>query len=459
MDLDVALRTAIDTFGPSILAEERLLNIIDDYGAFANNRSFRVVFRDLIKSGVIRKLHESKNKSHIFFDKLITDFLSIYPYKEDIVISIVEHSKKGIIERKSSINDFFPMNGIVIGNTSFKSLEEKGYNVKLFNDGAKVVTINGIIYSNCMEKTDIVDAIWKDEEGSIPLPEKMSSHGLSFSSSYKDWIDYFRKLNYRIIESAHTYMGSGVLNNEICQIDRIISYDDKLLCELHFGYDSTKYSQLPITQNNTLKYMQFTLKHVIKQNKDDQSKYITTKKGLDIYNYCIDNKDIALFFPLCGITLGVTSFLYLEDQGIKTMPYLSLDDVFFGDYDKYGNLDNCGVVTMASMSRFHAHIPVHWENINFTWSMSMIECMTFFPNIGFSITKTKEAMVSKENNRSFFDAEIEVMSPTKSMMIRLIFYLEQFGNNMVDKYTPNTLWQLEFRVNKSHIFNSINSSN
>lgn len=66
--LHIALKEAIDQFGMEILTDVKLVNILLDYGAFADTPASKVILKEMIVGGYCRKIcNLGKKKSFIFF--------------------------------------------------------------------------------------------------------------------------------------------------------------------------------------------------------------------------------------------------------------------------------------------------------------------------------------------------------------------------------------------------------
>lgn len=96
MNLELAIKQAIKDFGTNILIEPRLVNILNDYGIFREDKASMFVISELIKAHILTNLcadiknnfAESGEKKGIV-DLYVNKVLSLYPFRDDAVRSIL----------------------------------------------------------------------------------------------------------------------------------------------------------------------------------------------------------------------------------------------------------------------------------------------------------------------------------------------------------------------------------
>ena len=88
MELSQAISKAIKEFGKDIITESRFVNILADYDAFAESRQMRMVVKEMIEQGFIKRLisfdpttADTKEK----INSLVYEALNIFPFREDVV--------------------------------------------------------------------------------------------------------------------------------------------------------------------------------------------------------------------------------------------------------------------------------------------------------------------------------------------------------------------------------------
>lgn len=93
MNIQKAIRKAVMEFGDSIIIEKRLINILNDYGAFRENRALRAVLVDMLAVKLYVPLLTTSVDDMVkrgFRQSLSINFRKTYPYQEDVVNDIVE---------------------------------------------------------------------------------------------------------------------------------------------------------------------------------------------------------------------------------------------------------------------------------------------------------------------------------------------------------------------------------
>lgn len=163
MELSQAILQAIKEFGKNVITEPRLVNILADYGVFAETRILRIVIRDMVEQGFTRKFVDLKcQKKYVdeIINSYVHDALNIFPYREDLIHTIVKalvtattrnNSTRGAkkqkqinTERQSNpLTDFYLSKD---GKTLIKAKKRIGTTV-VIPDGVEVIKENAF-YDN-----------------------------------------------------------------------------------------------------------------------------------------------------------------------------------------------------------------------------------------------------------------------------------------------------------------------
>ena len=95
MELQQAIKKAFDDFGYKVVTESRFINILNDYGAFQDDKASMFVIQTLIKERILIRVCEDIssnsyiNSSNVLVSKFANRLLQIYPYREDIVYDVL----------------------------------------------------------------------------------------------------------------------------------------------------------------------------------------------------------------------------------------------------------------------------------------------------------------------------------------------------------------------------------
>ncbi len=99
--------------------------------------------------------------------------------------------------KNTSINQFFPIWGITLGETKWKEAEEMGYKVIIDKDD-KYITIHGVYFWAFHGRSWFNHIYWG--RNSIDFPYKW--RGFSWENSYMEWINVFEKMGYKLIKKT-----------------------------------------------------------------------------------------------------------------------------------------------------------------------------------------------------------------------------------------------------------------
>lgn len=270
MNLSTAIKKTIAEFGLSVISEFRFLNILADYGAFNNERSARIVLKELIGDGYFEKVLQGIAKQEnpdILIKRISHDIIDRYPYREDVVLSIVEGivnaGFQGIVvpEISTSIvlssvatsenivtsfetdempiitewtTFFAPFPGFIFGKTTISDLIELGGKPLslTFLDYYCSCDLNNVHY-NHVDQDGIIKMFQLDEY-SFPI------WNVDREWSYDDWISYFINKQFIIKEKEPLVIGlsdmffrayspdcSIILDLAFCNRKRIYGFDKK----------------------------------------------------------------------------------------------------------------------------------------------------------------------------------------------------------------------------------------
>ena len=147
----------------------------------------------------------------------------------------------------SSLNDFFPIFGITLGETTWKQAEDMGLKVEIGKEGLdRHIYVENIAFWDHNGEGIFTSLYWVYHHCDFsPL---WKSKGFSWDKSYEEWLEVFKKLGFTIEiteePSQEEYSGYDTLSAEFWAT----SPDGKLSFDLHFAYrDNGCYTSSPKT--------------------------------------------------------------------------------------------------------------------------------------------------------------------------------------------------------------------
>ncbi len=148
----------------------------------------------------------------------------------------------------STFNDFFPLFGVTLGNTTWKQIEDMGNKVEKYGSReGRCTRINNVHFWDSNGEGVFTSISWSFYDGS-DFPLLWKSKGFSWENSYDEWIDVFKNLSFIITvkkqPTQSEYSGRNVLSAKF----EALSSDGSLSFELDFNYrDNGSYTSSPNT--------------------------------------------------------------------------------------------------------------------------------------------------------------------------------------------------------------------
>lgn len=137
----------------------------------------------------------------------------------------------------SAINDFFPLFGVTLGKTTWKDVEDMGYDVNIWKNGPKRYTfINGVTFWDHKGEGVFANLYWTRSWRGNEMPSLWEANGFSWDYSYEEWLEVFQKLGYAITvreePSKKEWDGRTVLSAKF----DALSPDSTLEFDMDFDY-------------------------------------------------------------------------------------------------------------------------------------------------------------------------------------------------------------------------------
>jgi superfamily II DNA or RNA helicase len=205
-----------------------------------------------------------------------------------------EHKQNEIIEglkdvSPATLDDFFPISGIILGKTTWKDVEDLGYKVDADNNGQdRVAEVNNVNFWDKGGKGIFTSMLWTKHGGDFPLA--WNSKGFSWELSYNEWIDLFKNMGFNIEITRQPYIMLLEGRDYFCAVFKAFSPDRTLAFELEFfGWKNGAYTTSP----NTLYYIRVeyggklvtdALPYDHKQKSGEEKTEVTLKKNDEATN-------------------------------------------------------------------------------------------------------------------------------------------------------------------------------
>ena len=152
-------------------------------------------------------------------------------------------------DRSSSLNDFFPLFGIILGETTWKQAEDMGHAVEIWKGGpTRKTRMEGMTLWDDDGKGVFTSLYWIRPYMNAFFPSIWESKGFSWDNSYDEWMDVFKKLGFNVTvkqqPSQKDFSGRTTLSARF----EALSPDGKLLFEMIFDCgDAGCYTSSPKT--------------------------------------------------------------------------------------------------------------------------------------------------------------------------------------------------------------------
>ena len=230
------------------------------------------------------------------------------------------------------------------------------------------------------------------------LPDTWKKAGLSFSMSYIEWMDWLKQHSFVI--TVAEWKNGKIINSKMEAYD----YNHDLLIELDFSYNGNS----------------------------------TTKKGT-LYSISLSRKriktsttDYGSYFPIDGVTPGVTSANQMRQMGIDVNG--SRGEI--GEHSFWLGSRNTNIVD---------HVTIYENKLPLEWTSGAVIIMTynkwikFFKDNGFIITKNEP---ETEPNASY--PKLRAINPEVGIKIYVSF--RKSFSISVDGDNPDVVWQYDVNV-------------
>ena len=217
----------------SLSAYEPLVNYLKDYHAIQliiekpfqevskNKRDIKQI-PDLPDHGVIEQSDFSMEKANTIF----STNPKTTPYPDQTYFSI--------------INEFFPVNGVTLGKTTWKEVEKMGSIVEILEKGpGRRANVEGVPFGDNDGTGVFTTAFWSRFGNDFPLSWRLKR--FSFDLSYDEWMEVFKTLGFSITVTKQPCQKEFLGQDTLSARFEALSSDGLLLFEMHFDYGKDGY--------------------------------------------------------------------------------------------------------------------------------------------------------------------------------------------------------------------------
>jgi hypothetical protein len=87
MDLEKAIIDAVEQFGPDIVGEVKLVNILSDFNAYVEHPACKRILREVISSGISMKIQtlSSTDLAKVYISQVVHDMSKSHGFQEDLI--------------------------------------------------------------------------------------------------------------------------------------------------------------------------------------------------------------------------------------------------------------------------------------------------------------------------------------------------------------------------------------
>ena len=159
-------------------------------------------------------------------------------------VKVSHNSTRG---SSSSINDFFPIWGITLGETTLKQAEKMGYVAEKEETASSSYSYIDVEDIRCFDDNGsgvFSSLMWG--RGDSDFSPLWRAKGFSWDNSYDEWMNVFKKLGFKITVTKQPCQGEFCGHKTLSAEFNALSPDELLLFELEFDYgESGHYTSSP----------------------------------------------------------------------------------------------------------------------------------------------------------------------------------------------------------------------
>ncbi|MDR0831071.1 MAG: hypothetical protein LBN95_13335, partial [Prevotellaceae bacterium] len=339
--------------------------------------------------------------------------------------------------QQSSIQQFFPIYGVTLGQTTTDDTRRMGYEVKAGSNGTSNYSIIETIWLRDFDN----DNVW--ETMIIHNDEKMpqvwiNKFGFNLDLSYSEWLDLFKRMGFtiEINTSPQTteYQGRNTLKAEFTALspDKLLSF------KLYFNYGNRNNEGYSIYSKKSLDDIWIKTSAI--------QKGVTPQSSSQQSSNPVVKRFFSDFFPIYGITLGQTTTYDVKRMGYEvekkgSYNYSYIETIQFYDWDNDNVYED-----MAIFNNDYRKIPQTWINkFGFNFDLSYSEWLDLFQKMGCTITINTNPQTTGYEGRNTLKAKFSALSPDKLLNFELYFEKGNKNNEGYSISSKKSLYYINVR--------------
>lgn len=135
----------------------------------------------------------------------------------------------------SSIDQFFPLWGITLGKTTWKEAEQRGYEVKIWQEGPdRHMDVNDVAFWDHSGEGKFTSIYWPHHEEDFPASWK--SKGFFWENSYDKWIETLKNIGFIVKIKKEPSVKEWSGRNTLSAVVEALSPDGLMEFDLSFDY-------------------------------------------------------------------------------------------------------------------------------------------------------------------------------------------------------------------------------
>ncbi len=364
-------------------------------------------------------------------------------------MELIQDVNEIVENNPSAISDFFPIFGVTLGKTTWKQVEDMGYEIKVWEGGPGRYTDIGDFTFWDHDGVGIFSGLYRYNDGG-DFPSLWKSKGFSWGQSYDELLKVFQNMGYKIT------VWDDPTGDPLDIGFKALSPDGSLFFKLCFiNKHNSNHSSLSL---NGLDEVSVDYEEIIIKKEQDEE----AKEELSVEDVNDDNQGnttcesffsaVNDFFPIFGVILGKTTWEQAKELGGKEdidedtgEIYFDIENVHFIDF--YNNIKT---LTDIYWEEGYRDFPDSWNSKGFYWENSYDAWLEVFKRLGYKIEIENEPEQKMHDGRLTLSGSFEALSPDGTLSFNMDF---RFGKKGHFTSSPSTLHSISVHYHESPIEN------
>lgn len=167
----------------------------------------------------------------------------------------VSLSKSVLAMGHLTIDDFFPIEGMVLGKSTWGDAENLKYPIKTYSGGKYIDTKNGVTFLD-YNATGIFSCLLMEDE---KIPAKWNKIGIKHGMSYQSWMKWLSNNSFKINVLVDPKVVASEERNVLCALVEAIDWTNTFKISLDFNCGNKKNEGCSVTSSNSLYTIYFDI--------------------------------------------------------------------------------------------------------------------------------------------------------------------------------------------------------